>query len=51
MKIEKTYNQIVLTNSTSKPVQKKSSHQYNENGLHDINVTWQPRGVDWNAHV
>ena len=23
----------------------------NKNDLHDINVTWQPRRVDWNAHV
>ena len=30
----------------------KSSHcQYNENVLCDIDVTWQPRRVDWNAHV
>ena len=33
-------------------VQKKSSHcQYNENGSHDIDVTWQPRSVDWNVHM
>ena len=33
-------------------VRKKSSCcQYNENGLCDINVTWQPRIVDWNAHA
>ena len=24
---------------------------YNENSLHNINVSWQARGVDWNAHV
>ena len=28
-------------------VQKKSSHCYNKNSLHDIHVTWQPRRVDW----
>ena len=33
-------------------VQKKSSHCYcNKNDLHNIHVTWQPRRVDWNAHV
>ena len=33
-------------------VRKKSSHcYYNENGLHDINVTWQSRRVDWDEHV
>ena len=24
---------------------------YNENSLHDKDVTWQSRRVDWNAHV
>ena len=37
---------------TTRSVQEKSSHcQYNENGLWDIDVTWQPRGVDWNVNV
>ena len=31
---------------------KKSNHcKCSENGFRDINVTWQPRRVDWNAHV
>ena len=30
--------------------QKKSS-QHTENSLCDINVTWEPRRVDWNAHA
>ena len=29
----------------------KSPGINNENDLHDIDVTWQPRRVDWNAHV
>ena len=33
-------------------VWKKSRRcQYSENGLHDIDATWQPRRVDWNAHA
>ena len=24
---------------------------YNENSLLDIDVTWQPRQVDWDMHV
>ena len=36
----------------ARSVQKKPSHCYfNENSLHDIDVTWQPRRVDWNAHA
>ena len=32
--------------------QKKSSHcYYNENCLHDVDIAWQPRGVDWEAHA
>ena len=37
---------------TMRSVWKKSSHcYYNENGLHNIDVTWQPKRVDWNARV
>ena len=33
-------------------VWKTSSHcRHKENDLHDIDVTWQPRRVDWNARV
>ena len=31
---------------------KKSSHcYYTRNGLHHIDVSWQPRRVDWSAHA
>ena len=31
---------------------RKSNHcQYNENGLCDIHVTWQPRRADWHAYA
>lgn len=33
-------------------VRKRSSYcQYNVNSFHDIDVTWQPRRMDWNAHA
>ena len=36
----------------TRSVQKKSSYcPYNENGLHNIDVIWQPRTVDWNVHA
>ena len=37
--------------SDQKKVQPLLILQYNKNGLHDINITWQPRRVDWNVHV
>ena len=38
--------------SKKRSVQKKSSHcLYNKFSLPDIDGTWQPRRVDWNAHV
>ena len=51
------YNLHNLTRNTDidaymRSAQKKSSHcYYNENSLGDIHVTWQPKRVDWNAHV
>ena len=36
----------------TRPIQKNWNHCYcNENGFCDIDVTWQPRKVHWNAHV
>ena len=47
-----SYDWIILHLIYMKSVQKKSSHcQHNKNGLGDIDVTWQPRRVDWNVHV
>ena len=37
---------------STRSIRRKCSHcEYNENGLHNSDVTWQPRRVDCNAHV
>ena len=46
-KVRKYLLRYTHTHRHTRSVWKKSSHcQYKENGLRNINVTWQPRRVD-----
>ena len=49
--INQMINVLMLTLESTWNFINEIKYTYSKNSLHDIDVTWQPRRVDWNVHA